>query len=238
MNLSNNRMMHFGRASALSVLLLLPPSAGAQVPAPKAPAAEAPAEIPKDTLGRNTPRGAVLGFLNAARKGNAEISVLYLNTPLRGEEAEDLARQLAIVLNRRLPARLNSLSDKPEGSIPDPLRPDEDLVGTIPTANGDLDILVERVDRGKLGKIWLFSRKTLKTIPDVFPELTMSTVERILPEFLVKNRLADIPIFEWLALFVGMPFLYALTGLVDRLLRLVVWGVPTPPSAKYKSAEF
>ena len=220
----NNRMMHFGRAFALFVLLLLPPSAWAQVAGPKAPAAEAPPEIPKDTLGRNTPRGAVLGFLNAARKGNAEISVLYLNTPLRGEEAEDLARQLAIVLNRRLPARLNSLSDEPEGSIPDPLRPDEDLVGTIPTAKGDLDILVERVDRGKLGKIWLFSRKTLKTIPGVFPELTMSTVEKILPEFLVKNRLADIPIFEWLALFVGMPFLYALTGLLDRLLRLVVWG--------------
>src|ERR1700741_4054838 len=134
----NNRMMHFVGAFAVSVVLLSA-AAWAQVPAPKAPAAEAEPEIPKDTLGRNTPRGAVLGFLNAARKGNAEISVLYLNTPLRGEEAEDLARQLAIVLNRRLPARLNTLSEKPEGSIPDPLKPDEDLVGTIPTANGDLD---------------------------------------------------------------------------------------------------
>jgi MscS family membrane protein len=224
MNSSNNSMTQFSRTVAVFLLLLLSSSTGAQVATPKAPAAEAQPEIPKDTLGRNTPRGAVLGFLSAARKGNAEISVLYLNTPLRGEQAEELAHQLAIVLNRRLPARLNSLSDKPEGSIPDPLRPDEDLVGTIPTANGDLDILVERVDRGKLGKIWLFSRKTLQTIPDVFPELTMSTVDKILPEFLVKNRLAEIPIFEWLALFVGMPFLYLLTGLVDRFLGLVVWA--------------
>jgi len=222
MDSCNNRMMRFGAGFAVSVLLLLSAAMWAQVAVPKAPAAEAQPEIPKDTLGRSDPRGAVLGFLNAARKGNAEISVLYLNTPLRGQEAEDLARQLAIVLNRRLPARLNSLSDKPEGSIPDPLRPDEDLVGTIPTANGDLDILVERVDRGKLGKIWLFSRETLKTIPDVFPELTTATVDKILPEFLVKNRLAEIPIFEWLALFGGMPFLYALTGLVDRILGLVV----------------
>jgi MscS family membrane protein len=224
MSASGHNPTHLGRASAVLFLLLLSLPAWPQVVVPKAPVPEAQAEIPKDTLGRNTPRGAVLGFLSAARKGNAEIAVLYLNTPLRGEEAEDLARQLAIVLDRRLPARLNSLSDKPEGSIPDPLRPDEDLVGTIPTANGDLDILIERVDRGKLGKIWLFSRKTLKTIPDVFPELTMSTVEKILPESLVKNRLAGIPIFEWLALFVGMPCLYALTGLVDRLLGLVVSG--------------
>ena len=215
-------LTHPARASAVLLLLLLSLPARPQVAVPKAPAAEAEPEIPKDTLGRNTPRGAVLGFLNAARKGNAEISVLYLNTPLRGEEAEDLARQLAIVLNRRLPARLNTLSEKPEGSIPDPLRPDEDLVGTIPTANGDLDILVERVDRGKLGKIWLFSRNTLKTIPDVFPELTKSTVENVLPEFLVKNRVAEVPIFEWLALFVGMPLLYVLTGLLDRFIGLAV----------------
>src|SRR6201982_3259095 len=192
-------------------LLLLSPAVWPQVAVPSAPVAEAKPEPAKDPLGRNTPRGAVMGFLNAARKGNAEISVLYLNTPLRGEEAEDLARQLAIVLNRRLPARLNMLSEKPEGSIPDPLRPDEDLVGTIPTANGDVDILVERVDRGKLGKIWLFSRKTLTTIPNVFPEISMPTVEKILPAFLVNNRLAQIPLFEWLALFVGIPFLYTVT---------------------------
>ncbi len=222
MSALGHNLTHLARASAVFLLMLLSLAAWPQVAVPKAPVAEAQPELPKDTLGRNTPRGAVLGFLSAARKGNAEISVLYLNTPLRGEEAEALARQLAIVLDRRLPARLNSLSDKPEGSIPDPLKPDEDLVGTIPTANGDLDILVERVDRGKLGKIWLFSQKTLKTIPDVFPELTMSTVEKILPEFLVKHRLADIPIFEWLALFVGMPFLYALTGLLDQLMSLAV----------------
>src|ERR1700757_1538772 len=190
MKSGNNKMMRFVGGFGVSVLLLVSAAAWAQVAAPKVPAAEAQPEIPKDTLGRNTPRGAVLGFLNAARKGNAEIAVLYLNTPLRGEEAEDLARQLAIVLNRRLPARLNTLSEKPEGSIPDPLRPDEDLVGTIPTSKGDLDILVERVDRGKLGKIWLFSRTTLKAIPDVFPEINMPTVERILPAFLVNSRLA------------------------------------------------
>src|SRR5438309_11828100 len=206
MNSSNSRVTHLGKALAVSLLMLLA-SAWAQVAAPKPPAAEAQPEIPKDTLGRNTPRGAVLGFLNAARKGNAEIAVLYLNTPLRGDQAGDLARQLAIVLDRRLPARLNTLSEKPEGSIPDPLRPNEDLVGTIPTANGDLDILVERVDRGKVGKVWLFSRNTLQSIPAVFEELGAPAVERILPEFLIKTRFATIPLFEWLAI-LCLPALY------------------------------
>ena len=100
-----------------------------------APSATQP-EVPKDTLGRNTPKGTVLGFLSAARKGNAEIAALYLNTPLRGGEASALAHQLGVVLDRKLPARLNQISETSEGSVPDPLRPDEDVVGTIETESG------------------------------------------------------------------------------------------------------
>jgi MscS family membrane protein len=190
--------------------------------APSPPPAETQPEIPKDTLGRATPRGAVLGFLNAARKGNGEIAALYLDTPLRGANAEALAVQLAAVLNRRLPARLNELSDKPEGSLPDPLKPDEDIVGTIDTANGPLDIMVERVDRGNRGKVWLFSRKTLESIPDAFQELSTPAVEKLLPEFLVKTKLGTIPLFEWAAVFIGLPFVYSLTGLLNRGL---TWAV-------------
>ena len=202
--------------------LLLYPPMWSQVAAPKPKVAETTQEPAPDPLGRNTPRGAVLNFLGVARKGNAQIAALYLSTSLRGEDAETLARQLAVVLDRRLPARLTQISDKPEGSQSDPLRPDEDLVGTINTATGDLDILVERVDRGKAGKVWLFSRKTLKSIPDVFQELNTPAVEQLLPGFLVKTRLGSIPLFEWLAVFVGMPLLYLLTGWLSRL---IGWGV-------------
>jgi MscS family membrane protein len=169
-------------------------------------------------LGRTSPRGAVLGFLSAARKGNTEIAVLYLNTPLRGEPAQDLARQLAVVLDRRLPARLNQLSDSPDGSLPDPLRPDEDIVGTITTKKGDLDITLERVDRGKFGRVWLFSKKTLNLIPGVFEEVTTPAVERFLPGFMVKTHVAGIPLFEYVAILLGLPLLYLLTGLLNRVL--------------------
>jgi MscS family membrane protein len=164
----------------------------------------------------------VLGLLGAARKGNLELAALYLNTPLRGADAADLASQLAFVIDRRLPARLDQISDRPEGSLPDPLKPDEDSIGEIETAKGDLDILVERVDRGKAGKVWLFSRKTLAAIPDVFQELSANATERVLPDFMVTTRVAGIPIFEWLAVFVGMPFLYLLTGVLNRLIGLAV----------------
>jgi len=217
--------MKYPRIVIVICLTLLSGSAHTAQLVPSKPATtETQTEAPKDTLGRTTPRGTVLGFLNASKKGNDEIAALYLNTPLRGAEAEELARQLALVLDRRLPARLNLLSDKPEGSIPDPLRPDEDLVGTIVTSKGNLDILVERVDRGKVGKVWLFSRQTLSVIPDVYRELRTSSIEQFLPEFLATTRIANVPLYEYLAVFLGLPFLYLLTGLLSRLIGLAVWA--------------
>jgi MscS family membrane protein len=164
----------------------------------------------------------VLGFLGAIKKNNAEVAALYLNTSLRGPDAALLASHLGTVLNRRLPARLNLISDKPEGSIPDPLRPDQDLVGTIETADGELSILVERVDRGKAGKVWLFSRQTLTAIPDVFQEIETPPLEQFLPPFMVNTAIVGVPLFEWLAVFLGMPLLYLATGLLNRALSWLI----------------
>jgi MscS family membrane protein len=211
---------YLGRAVVLFLLLHSCPTVWSQAAPAKSTSAEAPPASPADTIGRGTPRGTVLGLLSAARKGNTGLAALYLDTSLRGADAEALASELAAVINRRLPARLNEISDEPEGSQRDPLKPDEDLVGVIQTANGDLDILVERVDRGKAGKVWLFSRKTLASIPDAFQELNKSHLERFLPDFMITTQVAEIPLFEWVAVFVGIPLLYLLTGVLDRILSL------------------
>jgi MscS family membrane protein len=196
--------------------LHIPASKSASVPAPDQP------EIPKDLLGRTTPRGTVLGFLSVARNGNDELAAQYLDTKLRGDAAAALAHELFVVLDRRLPPRLNQVSDLPEGSLSDPLKPDQELVGTITGEKGNLEIFVERVDRGKTGSVWLFSSMTLESIPDFFDEVNVISAYDILPNVLVNTRLASIALFEWLAVFVGMPLLYFLTVLLNRALSLFV----------------
>ena len=160
--------------------------------------------------------------MGAARTGDDELAAQYLNTPARGNAAAVLTHQLFIVLDRRLPPRLNELSDNPEGSLSNPLKPDQELVGTIGSDNGNVDILVERVDRGKSGSLWLFSGKTLDSIPDLYEEVNGVSVYHVLPEFLVNTRFAGIDASEWLAVLVGMPLLYLLAVLLSRLLSRLI----------------
>ena len=206
----------------------------AQVGIPGAPPPAKP-EPPADPLGRGTPRGTVIGFLTASRKGDYEIAQRYLDTSLRGSRADSLSRQLAAVLDRRLPAKINDLSARPEGSQYDPDRPDSDLVGRIDSLQGPVDVLVQRVNRGKSGAVWLFSKDTLDAIPALYEEVNHVSVEDIVPAFLTEHKIAQIPLVQWLLVLLGMPFVYVLTGLLDRLLSPVAaraWrrirGQPAP----------
>jgi MscS family membrane protein len=116
-----------GRLLAASLVLFVLAGVaafGQTAPAAAAPAATpAPARPPEDALGRTTPRGTLFAFLAAARKEDGELSSQYLNTRLKGVEAQELARQLYVVLDARLPARLTLVSDAPEGSRGNPLAP-------------------------------------------------------------------------------------------------------------------
>src|SRR5271165_945611 len=211
-----------GLSAAILVTLAGCLDCRAQIPKIGSPAQPAKTEAPKDTLGRTTPRGTVIGFLAAAHKGNFELATEYLNTKLHGSAANTLAQQFAVVLDRRLPAKLNQLSDKPEGSLQDPLHPDREPVGTISTSSGDLEIAAERVNDAKAGKVWLFSPDSLVSISAVYDEVNATDISPVLPKFLVENEVGGIPLSDWLALVIGIPLLYALAYLLNRVLSLLV----------------
>ncbi len=196
----------------LAALLATPSVAGNAAAAQSSSPA---AEPLKDTLGRDTPRGTLFGFMDAARKGNFDLAALYLNTPLRDQAAAELAQQLYVVLDTRLPARMLEVSDKPDGSRPNPLKPDQDVIGTVAAGDGQLDILVERVNRGPAGRVWVFSSRTLEAIPAVYDEIHMVPVERVLPAWLMRPRVVGIRLFDWLAFFIVLPLLYRAFGLMQ-----------------------
>src|SRR5262249_8127934 len=136
------------------------------VQSPSPPPAQSP-----DRLGRDTPRGTVLGFLNAARRGNDAVAARYLNTSLPREAAEERARQLFTILDTSLPARMTQVSDDPQGSQSHVLEAGQELVGTIATDHGDVDIVLERATRAN-GAVWLFSNQTLDDVPELYEEVS------------------------------------------------------------------
>ena len=213
----------------LSLILLLgclTPLQRVQAQIPKVAtgqAAQAPAQPPEheDDLGRTTPRGTVLGFLTAAYKDDYSTASKYLNTRLHGKEAESLARELFYVLDRRLPAKLNHLSNDPNGSLSDPLDSRRELVGTVASQDGKVDIYLERVDRPNATQIWLFSRQTLVQMPDLYDEVNAVAVENVLPEFLLR-RFLGFTLIGWLFFPIGLPVLYLALGLLNGLLGRVV----------------
>jgi len=215
-----------------------PSPPAATQPDKTAPAAPGPAPA-RDTLGRETPRGTVLGFMNAARNSRDEVAPMYLNTALRDRAAVELAFKLFVVLDRRLPPRLNELSDRPEGSLANPLQPDRDVVGSITVGDGTMEIVLERVNRGALGSVWLFSRKTLDEIPDAYAEIDRVVLDRFLPSFLTAPRIAGIRLFQWLAVVLLLPVGYRLTALLGAALRPLVamwWRWRNPGDATISDA--
>jgi MscS family membrane protein len=204
------------------------PTAWAQAPAPDAAASQpaaAPAPAPTDPLGRDTPRGTVLGFLNAGNDAKFEIATQYLRTELKGADAAALSHQLFAVLDARLPAKLAKLSDVPEGSRQNPLKINEEVVGTVERAGGTLDIVVERVEQPKGPAIWLFSAGTLKAVPDLYDEVSGGWGNTGVGQLLNSTRLRRARHFEWLAVMLCVPLFYFATVLLNRLLTPLVRGV-------------
>ncbi len=196
------------------------------VPQPQSAPPPPAAEQPRDPLGRSTPRGTVLGFLSAARRGDTEVARQYLNTRLNDNAAEALAQQLFVVLDARLAARLTQLSDAPEGSRANPLSPNQEVIGTITGDTGAVEIVVERVERAKSGAIWLFSSKTLDAIPALYEQVTRRRTDAAVPGVLFDTHLGGVRLLDWLAVLLGLPVLYFATTLLNRALRPlahVVW---------------
>jgi MscS family membrane protein len=215
----------FLTACSLALALGASHAAAQNRPAPATAPEPAPQQPPDDALGRSTPRGTVLGFLSAARRGDLVLARQYLTTRLKGDDAEELSRQLFAVLDARLPARLTRVSDEREGSRANPLDPEVEIVGSIAGPAGNVDISVERVDSAKTGPIWLFSAATLQAIPALHADIESARAQRVLPAFL-DRRVGNVRIIEVIYVVLGLVLLYLAIVILGRLLTLltkVIW---------------
>jgi len=163
-----------------------------------------------DGLGRDTPSGTVLGFLQTAQSGNYQAAADYLqmSASRRQQQGADVATKLKDLMDRAFVGRLGRISTNPEGN-PDNGIADQQAIGVFSTPNessdNDVPVMLVRVTDPNGGKIWLFSSVTLSRVPELYDTIEAHRVESKLPQSLVKNTFLGLPLWQWLALLIAIP---------------------------------
>src|SRR5712664_1661874 len=190
-----------------------------------APAAStsSPASPPTDPLelGRETPRGTVIGFIRAAQSENYDIAVQYFETRHRAglEPEQELAQQLLAILNAKFVGSLDSITNDPTGRQ-DGGPPREQVIVSGTRGLSDsfpLYLVYAEVAHGV--KVWLISRQTLDQVPEVYDSLRFPQLEKRLPKFLVKTRFLGMPLWQWTAIVLFAPVALLIGWLAAFVLR-------------------
>ena len=153
--------------------------------------------------GGATPREAVVGFLTAVEAGDWRGAAAFLDLSgipagRRDVEGADLARHLAVVLERSLPLDTGQLSDDPAGDRNDGLAANLERLGVVRSRTGAVEILLRRADGTDGG--WKIAPRTLAALPALYADLGPGWIESMLPRPLVDIRFLEIALWQWLAL--------------------------------------
>ncbi len=242
------KMFSRARAGVFALVLAMVTGAGAAraqvsslLPAPATKPVEASqAATPPDALGRETPRGTLIGFIRAAQE-ESETAVEYFQ-PGKGHhgtpsDEQELAIQLSTVLNAKITASaLGTISNDPEGRGDDQQPRDQIKIGGARGLSESFPITLIRLQDSHNVKLWFISRQTLDQVPEVYDSLRFPQLEKNLPSYLVKSRPLGMPAWQWLAIILLAPMAMALgwaLALLGRsgwqLVRRLRGLAPLPP---------
>jgi MscS family membrane protein len=182
---------------------------------------------PEDALNRGTPRGSIVGYLEASADLDFEKAAQFLDLRNLPDEVEEiggpeLARQFNHVLSRAVWLDDYTVSDSPEGLKGDGLPPYRDQLVVIKTADGDVPIWMQHVPRGDGEDIWKVSNRSVALIPELYDEYSYPpAIERIRTWFPEDASFLGFEAFKWFILlaaaFISWPIFYLLGTLLVRL---------------------
>jgi MscS family membrane protein len=213
----------FRRARWLLFYVALSPAAVAQLLPTQltAPASGSANSGASDPLGRDTPSGTVFGFLQAAQSGNYSTAAQYLqlSNARRLTQGEDLATKLKLVMDRAFTGDLRAISNQRDGTPQEGIPLDRQRIGVLSAGDIEDNLDLARVSDPSGARLWLISSETLAKVPELYEQLQVRQVETRLPGFLVQHQLAGMPIWQWLAILLAIPFAAALGWLAVKILK-------------------
>jgi MscS family membrane protein len=176
-----------------------------------------------DPLGRDTPRGTLIGFMQAAQGGDTDRAAEYLQVPRQETEIDSahLVHDLKVLLDHAFVGRLGSITNNSELAFDPQLEVNHQRIGEFAVNGRELPLLVVRVPDGNGGHLWLISWETLSKMEDVANDVRSHEVEQHLPHVLVHNSILSIPLWVWLAFLLLIPI-----ALLAGAVAVAVVGAP------------
>jgi MscS family membrane protein len=215
-------------AAALCAACAIPISGqlpGAPAAKPVASQPQSPPPTDPAGLGRETPRGTVIGFIRAAQEEDTEVAVQYFQPTAQGHHVnaaaeQELVPQLLAVLNARFPASaLDTISRDPQVIGEDSKPQSEITIGGTRVLSESFPLYLVNLQQAHGPKLWFISQKTLDEVPSAYYSLHFPRLEKRLPTFLVKNRLVGMPLWQWAAIILLAPLAMALGWLIALVSR-------------------
>jgi len=172
---------------------------------------------PSDEFERGIPRTSLKGFLDAARDGDFEKAVEFLDLRylpgwIDASDGPELAKKLKIIIDRKLFLDLGHISDHPSGNKEDGLPYHQDIFGRIKTPGETVDILMHKVPRDDGVFIWKISNKTVSQIPYLWALYGYKPFEEALANIFPDVVFLGWYLWQWVAglIAVGLCYLIAL----------------------------
>ena len=222
----------------LAIFILLASAGFSQVHLPTSPASP-PAKTeptPVDPFGRETPRSTMMGLLTYEEREDYENAARYLQPPPgRKTNLTQRAEQLR-ALQRKFKINIALLSDDPKGTIEPGLPPGQARAGVLVAGATTVDVILVRVDDPDSGKIWLVSKETVASIPELYAQVESEVptlADRIMPAALTSRRLLGMSLPKWLGWLVSIPVSWLLT-----LLLTLVLSAPLRIRSKLRNVPF
>jgi MscS family membrane protein len=204
------------------IVVVLIANSLAQLPTSAAPPPAKPEQTtPIDPLGRETPRGAMMGLLEYSERDDYETAARYLQpTPGQDEDLPQRAKEIR-ALQGKLKGNIGLLSNNPNGTVEPGLPPGEVRAGALTVNGTTTEVILVRVNDPASGNIWLLSKETVANIPTLYAQMkgeAPTLADRIVPAALTSRRLLGMSLAKWLGWLLSIPISWLLAWLLAFLL--------------------
>lgn len=219
------------KAAGASAPQQAPPAAAPEGTA-TTPAPAPPPPPPPDQLGRTSPYGCVIGFLRAAESKDYKIAAEYLDGKRTDQQAEQLVVQLKYLLDQGMSTGIDAISRSPTGSTKDQLRVSRERVGTVKTPKGEIEVLLDQVQRPQEPVVWLFSQETLRQVPAAYASMQHKNYEDYFPGWSRQITFLSVPLWRWAVILLTVVLQLLIAALLTRgllwVLRVILRRQLTP----------